>query len=770
MTQVWDADKEQLKDVSPSDAKELAHLGVPIGAEAEIKSREAGWEGKVGAGATAFGNMLGMGLPKLITRAISPGTAHNIDSAQEAHPYITGAANVAGGIGSMAALPGAAARIAATAFTGGNEAVDRSAQSGEWDKAVQSGDYSKVAEHYAQGVGIGGVLGGVGEGAGYVLAKAAPASQRAVGRMLTSWSNKGYFQKVADLGEESNLAGTLAQKAEQRAQAVTEQLPQGAPFPAERPYAGMQMGPPPIPREPIPFAQAELHSPAPAENIGRARAHGDYDTQQAKMLADEPMTQSQSSELRGQYDREAHDAAATQEWDTGQDLARGPRALRDQLPPGLSDSEMQQFHQGRADYHAADPELNSAFEKAGLNQPAEPFSQISHTPERTEIPPSSQISTPPLNAQPPALPGPLAKLKGMQPTRAIPEPNLPQPKFPKFARPEEQFPSGQYEFAKGKTPKLPFAKTALRAGVSAAGFATGHPFLGYLMGERAAESGLLGLGKGLYQYAQKAAINRAQAISLMVDNVIATPLKLGSKVVRSVLDGNTGNVASSYLTGDTDKDYRAIVSGVAAAQANPEAVIKYVQERHGPLSTDGKFSGALQGHYQNGIGYLAQGIPKQARASGLLDGSEPYDPPRSVKVRLIQRYNGVNDPHNALVAPTHESVAAVQAVHPRTLEEIRQNLALELADEKQRVKLSSAQMRDISVIMGIPATWIHSPAGISAIAAIGQPPAQPPAPGAPKQSQAGPAKGVNLGGAGKNYASMVAPPSQANELDNLGEQ
>lgn len=794
MTQVWDSDKQELKDVSETDAKELSSLGYATGAEAELKARENGWEGKIGAGATAFGNMLGLGLPKLITRAVSPGTAHEIDSAQEANPKTTFGANLAGGVGSMMALPGAAARIAASAYVGGTEAIDRSAANGIFQEAVKTGDYTHVAELYAQGVGIGGVLGGVTEGAGYALAKAATKSQKAVGRLLTDWSNKGYFQKIQDLTEQEGVFQQVAQRAEQRA----SELPLGAPFPAERPYAGLTQRPPPLPE--VPFAQAELHSDIPAQNIERARARGDYDTRQAARFNEQPMLRDEAEALWHQHDKAAHDYANSQEFGEYGDTAQNDRTLRDRIAgrvsqrvtdgrtgevrkpdfPDPQDLNKRYFdtpeaaRANRNELNTQDPELNAAFDKAGLNAPADPFAQISSAPEVTEMPSGAQVSTPPLNESAPprfkvAPPGPLAKLKGGKFAKEVPDAKLPMPKLPKLERPVDAIPEGRYEFTKPQKP-IPWAKTALRTGASVAGFQMGHPIIGLLMGERAAESGLLQLGQNFAQRAQLAAVNRAQAINLIVDKVTSPGVLAIGRSIKALLEGNTGNISSSYLTGDTDADYKAVVQGVASAQASPDKVMQYVQSRHGALSPDGKMIGAIVGHYQNGINYLAQGMPKQTRAPGLLDGNEPYDPPRSIKVRFLQRYNGVNDPHGSLVAPTHESVAAVQAVHPKTLAEYRQQLAQELADDKKRNKLSSAQMRDISIVMGIPANWIHSPPGISALAAIGQGGQQPPQQGPQPGGKASPAKGVNLGAQGKNYASMVAPPSQANELDNLGEQ
>lgn len=687
-------DQETL--IPQRDVADYKAAGFVIGdAEAALSKQANSTEGKVGTAAASWvtgvtGGLAELALPdnlrqaKYALDAANPITKLAFEVAGSLAPTVAaGAAGGALAAGKFAKLGAAGMRVIESGIEGGVHAARDAARLKE----------PLTVERFAQGVGLGAVLGSVGEGAGALLEKTAPAFQRVLRKATDRWARDPIFKRTVTAATE---AGDAAHMAAGDLQLSTEEL-----FPRSKV----------VPREPtLRDVMPMEHGPAPAPSS----------------LVKEPITAPPSTTPMGaddlriyqeQADAEAREAAIMGKGDVAADW----RTFRDEPAPLAA--EPQPLGPSSTD------RFNSALAEPSTSNPLQEGPSFADM--RTEVSPSFSNAAP-----------------------------------------------------RGKLPKLPSEKELnLSAGGSRTRYSLKNDpgFLGTI-GRRSLEtvglSFIPGIGPplakaygvartGLYaaRKAQVAALNHEYQIAGFIDRVLDPTTKLTGKVVRHLTEEVAAPEAvHSNVARNTEAEYHALAEGVNKLSQQPELVENFYQKRYGAmLEQHREFYGALVGQSARQLQYLNTRLPRDPRVqAGLIPGK--YVPPRSEQLKFIQAYRGVNDPHGAIADPTYEGIAAVNATHPETLRTVRELILARIADPKIQKKLTRTQRRQLSVVLGIPVTHAESSEFIAGLQETAQQNAAGPE---PEQQQQAQGQQVNLGAQAKSFASMVAPPSQQNAVENM---
>jgi len=509
----------------------------------------------------------------------------------------------------------------------------------------------------------------------------------------------------------------------------------------------------------------------------------------ASRLADEPLSSADAESEWASLDSQTSEAAQMRPWDEGGvDVAGDLRNSRDTFTDaGMSEDELADFRTRRAAFQSPDAELESAFERAGLNErpDAERLQDLPPLPESSAPP---QMTDVPMRTSQGAMasisdiegPGASADFSGMRRTQRKADP------FMASGKPGRM--------AERALPKLPgvdkLDRSAMRGEEAASELTTeyyGKPYAKY---EMADDSGIAaafrdksgpiallaqlpkvgvplakayGAANAAVYMARKtamAALNHEEAINRVINHVARPAADMTSKVVKRLVQGTAPAMSSSFVSGDTHQDYAVISKSVNKLASDPEAIERFYGPRYGGIFKEHpEFYGAVVTNVSRKIAYLDSKLPRSARERGLID--DDYDPPRSEKLKFIQAYKGVNSPFESLLDPSIAGISAIEATHPETLGVVRRLIADKLTDPKVVSKLTTEQSRQLSIIMGIPVRYVNSPAYISGIQQVvsGSTAAQ--------QQQPQQAKQPNLSGAQeKSFANMYTPPSEQNAVDN----
>jgi hypothetical protein len=374
---------------------------------------------------------------------------------------------------------------------------------------------------------------------------------------------------------------------------------------------------------------------------------------------------------------------------------------------------------------------------------------------------------------------PTARQLGKQSVREMPMPELPseqaladsaaqvgQPELP-IGRLNNDPPAfTRYDFKEGQGPGVSLKHAAseafhgrLNPASILAGHATGHSGLGYM-------HALPDLWHAVQKTAEINLLKHQAAVQGVVNFMTNAPARAVGVTAKALLQGNTGNISSSYLSGNLDDDYSAIEKGVSKLAANPEMINDYYQKRYGPLFAENPqvLAGVVQ-HQTKKVMHLADKLPKSTQPTSVIQTL--YSPSRNEKVKFLAQYKAVNDPFNAAVDPTREVVEAIKATNPEMYNHLVSVLQGQIADPKIAKKLTRQQARQLSTLLGTNISIYDDNKYIGRL----QQSAQAATANNPKMNGKPPgqaAKSINLGKQAQSFVSSSAPPSMQNELDDIG--
>jgi len=204
----YDPGSKQMVRVPAAQAAQLKSSGYAVGPDAYTFAQNDGW----GGAAKAFSEGILKGSTAGLSDLAMPADmAKGLQAAAEMHPVINGLAQAVGAGGAMLATGGLApevavgARVLHSALAGGTEEIHR----------AQMANEPIAAEQVLHGIGLGGLFGLVGEGAGAALsatpkaakgllglaAKAKEATGKAATEVAANGiSSKVYSRSMPDLG------------------------------------------------------------------------------------------------------------------------------------------------------------------------------------------------------------------------------------------------------------------------------------------------------------------------------------------------------------------------------------------------------------------------------------------------------------------------------------------------------------------------------------------------------------------------------------------
>ena len=802
---VYDPQEDRTFYGLASSAKTYEEAGYSVGPMAELAAREHGWEGKLATGMLGVSRGASLGLSDLF---IPRNLARVQERVAKLHPVTELVGEVAGSVGPFALAGGAAAagaarlgapklanlaatsaRVAAAATQGGIAAT----------AAARRTDDPLTAEHFAQGVGYGAMYGALGEAVGSALQRLGPAIHRRMGKFLARAKESPSFKRI--------VAGKLTpdEVFAARADGAIEELNKVAanmgdvlgpsPGPGQGPaslsfldelrarHAGSEIGPikegsgalkrssgpPPLP---IPWAQARLAESIPeieaaqkpladwaAERRGlRAsdNAREGVKAGDAARLLDEPMTQGEATDSWQMLDREAAEAARMGDRSLAGDL----RTDRDYFSAnrGMGEEELSAWRAGREKFATPDPELDAAFEGAGMvDRPSKlpPMPELPRGgPVYTDVPPEPR-RLPSVDLSPEPLPAPVE-----MPRRPLPPPDRARPpprpmEIPGLDKSRAEFNRIERNAAIPSPYGAPQSRYAVRSGFTRPAVATAALSFIPVVGQHLATAyGAASAAVKATQYATAYALNHEAAVNRVVQRVVGPALERSGQAIRMLLEGQSGRLSEASV--DVDEAYKAISAGVSKAATRPESIETYFERQYGPLLQEHpELYGKLVQNATVATQYLNEHLPRQTYEGGVSD--EPYDPPRSVKIRYMEQFKGVNDPYAVIAEPTKAGIDAVEATHPETLRVVRRQLLMKLSDPARVRKLSGEHKRRLSLVLGAPLTRTDTSTYVSGLQAAVANAGKPPQEQQPKTN-------VNLT---NGFASSVAPPSLQRSLGDV---
>ena len=282
---------------------------------------------------------------------------------------------------------------------------------------------------------------------------------------------------------------------------------------------------------------------------------------------------------------------------------------------------------------------------------------------------------------------------------------------------------------------------AVTGGISALALGVAHHYLR----ERGASTAAVYLDR----VAKLGAVQRAAA---SVDRAVAAGADR--------LAGRAGAAAPRSLP-EAAEGYQAKRAAVAAAAADPAAHQEAVQRAAQPLSVHAPLtSAALRSAAVRATSYLVAQLPPHPAPRSLLPQARDaeHEPPGPVQAAFIRKVDAVHDPVSLLTHAhdgtlTRDQVDAVQATHPELLAEMRSRTLAALADRDPSQVMPLDRKQALSTLLGQPVDATVAPAFSAALqgAYAALPKGQPAPPNKPGGKHGAPkreieTKGVGLGG------------------------
>lgn len=196
------------------------------------------------------------------------------------------------------------------------------------------------------------------------------------------------------------------------------------------------------------------------------------------------------------------------------------------------------------------------------------------------------------------------------------------------------------------------------------------------------------------------ALNHLDTINSWLERLAAGPAQNLATAVRGLVEGTQSTASAVSNIKDIDKDYAEKSHQVQSAAMDPIAVQEYMEREYGHVfAQHPELAAQIHIKANQAAQALNQALPRDPQNPTVQ--TRPYNPPLSAKIRWLSKHQAITDPVGALQNPTPEKVQMVQEAHPETLNLARLSLQSELQKPRAQ-KLSTAQARKISTILGVP--------------------------------------------------------------------
>ena len=200
---------------------------------------------------------------------------------------------------------------------------------------------------------------------------------------------------------------------------------------------------------------------------------------------------------------------------------------------------------------------------------------------------------------------------------------------------------------------------------------------------------------------------QATAVEKLGDMIKKVDSKISSGAKAIFTSPARGGAIKAGIGGGTSGqggDYEKVTKKLNEFSANPTGLPDHLAQGSEALyHTAPNITQALHSSTMAGISFLDSKMPRPTIQTVI--GSE-WKPTPSQKAQFMRYYSAVHDPIGALKqvkdgALTNETMEALQAVHPKLLQEMRQKVVENLDHEKAR-SLGYAQKISLSKFMGEP--------------------------------------------------------------------
>lgn len=252
----------------------------------------------------------------------------------------------------------------------------------------------------------------------------------------------------------------------------------------------------------------------------------------------------------------------------------------------------------------------------------------------------------------------------------------------------------------------PFSSEAVASTAAAAALIPGAgPLLGPVAGAMTAANRLPTL------------LNNREMINRYLTKIAEGPGKMLGDVVRSLVTGAGQAAQTAFVPGqsdDVDEQYAALSGRVEYFANDPQALNATLQARAGRLmQAEPELFGQVVARTQAATQALAAAMPKSPYMPTAQQ--RPFNPPRYQKLKWLETYQAINNPFQALEAPSRTKIAVLEQVHPETLK-LARNMLQGMLNTPAAQKMNASQAQKISVILGLPVRPETSPAFLARVA------------------------------------------------------
>ena len=194
-------------------------------------------------------------------------------------------------------------------------------------------------------------------------------------------------------------------------------------------------------------------------------------------------------------------------------------------------------------------------------------------------------------------------------------------------------------------------------------------------------------------------LNNLDKAHAVLDYASEGPMTDLFSTVRALTEAKKASDGPDYVK-DPTRRYKELSTAIVQAKIAPEAVAQRVSEMHDfsqhPLLQAGITMTAL-----NQVATLYGALPTNPNDPTL--STEVYEPTDAQKRAFLDHYDVVTDLPKAMLCPNREKVMLAEQTNPQQMKLLKDSLLGYLAKNGTE-KLSSAQLRNMSIILDTPVT------------------------------------------------------------------